>query len=233
MPDPARHSELDSRRFGVRVWRADVANRTQAEALVAFVASGKADLVIARAPVTEHAAIALLEGVGFFLCDTLVWWSAPAAAFGGRAAANVRDATAADAGAIRAIALESFRDYQSHYHADPRLDRALIAEGYAEWAGSAKNALVAEIADRVAGFLTWTMASPARGEIVLNAVAPSARRRGLYSALVAAAGARMAAAGAKEVAVSTQLANLAAQRTWARAGFLPAESFHTFHRWST
>src|SRR5688572_3752441 len=139
MREVARKSDVDSKRFGVRVFRADVADEREAEALVAFSRGDGADLVIARAPVEQHAAIATLERAGFFLCDTLVRWSASTESFA--VTEGVRDATAADAPAIRAIALASFRDYPSHYHADPRLDRAAIAEGYAEWAANAQQAL--------------------------------------------------------------------------------------------
>ena len=143
-----------------------------------------------------------------------------------------------DAPGVGRVAAASFRGYLGHYHADPRLDRAKCDEVYLSWAerscvdpSVASKVLVAEHAGEVAGFLTLLRRGAEEQEIVLNGVDPALQRHGIYRALVLAALREAQGDGARRLVVSTQLINLAPQKTWTRLGFEPAHAHYTFHLW--
>jgi GNAT superfamily N-acetyltransferase len=152
--------------------------------------------------------------------------------------ASVRPFREGEADEVRRVATESFRGYFGHYHADPRLDRVKCDEAYASWAyrscldrEAASRVLVAEDEGRIAGFLTLLQRGPEEQEVILNGVEPRVQRRGIYRALVLAALRQARTDGAKQLSISTQITNLAVQKTWTRLGFEPARSYYTFHVW--
>jgi GNAT superfamily N-acetyltransferase len=67
---------------------------------------------------------------------------------------------------------------------------------------------------------------------LLNGVAPEFQRRGIYAALFREIGCRARLQGAAEVLVSTQLANVAPQKVWTRAGLALDHALYTFHWWN-
>lgn len=227
-------SELDARRFGVEVYRGRVDDdESLAEALAC-----RADLVVVRVPTAAIALVQKLEARGFFLADTLVYFRGTTARFASPGAVEgltIRDATAADRAGLEAVSREAFTDFFGHYHTDPRLDSTAATEGYVQWSLSALDwtdgfVLGAFDGDALAGFATVKLEDDG-GEIVLNGVAPTHQRRGIYAALVETIGHRLRAAQRGKIYSSTQLQNLGPQKTWARAGLLPAESYYTLHRW--
>lgn len=229
-------SAIDSSRFGIPIGRALLATPEDAVAAVDDGRRAGAAMLILRVDVVEASSVHAVEAAGGRLCDTLVYYERHAG--DAEQPEGVRSATAHDAEAVADVAALSFADYSGHYHADPRLDRGAAGAVYVDWAR--RSILDASIADRawvaleaghVVGFLTWRRSSADRGEIVLNAVHPSARRRGHYSRLLQTALAHTASAGIDTCMVSTHLANWPVQRAWARAGFRPLRGLHTFHLW--
>lgn len=73
--------------------------------------------------------------------------------------------------------------------------------------------------------------SPINGEIGLIAVSSEARGRGIGQRLLRQCHRWLALAGATNVCVVTQGANLAAQRMYIRSGYFPVRSDYWFHRW--
>jgi GNAT superfamily N-acetyltransferase len=238
MIEPVTYSALDSKRFGIRVFRGRVDNVRAVSELVQFTRSAGLDLLIVRCPVEAVAAAQALERAGAFLADTLVYYRGPTSKFEPLPAASpcVRLCQEADRAALEAIARASFTGFFGHYHADPRLDPAAATEGYVEWASSALAAassavLVSETDGRLSGFLTAKKLDAKTWEILLNGVAPEFQRRGIYAALFREIGCRARAQGASEVLVSTQLANVAPQKVWTRAGLALDHAVYTFHWW--
>lgn len=224
-------SEIESARFKVNVFRATVTNGTEAEAAVAFTTPG---LLVARVDTAAVALVQRLEHGGFFLADTLVHYEGQTATFDEPEpidGVDIRDVT--DAAALEPIARAAFTDFFGHYHMDPKLDPASATEGYVEWCLSAltwkDGYVLGAFAPELIGFATVRTGDAA--EIVLNGVAPTHQRRGIYSALVQTIGHRAKGAGVELVFSSTQIQNLGPQKTWARCGMLPAKSQYTFHRW--
>jgi GNAT superfamily N-acetyltransferase len=206
--------------------------------LMQFSRSADLDLLIVRCPVEAVATAQALERAGGVLTDTLVYYRGPTSRFAPSPgpASGVRLCQEADRAALEAIARASFTGFFGHYHADPRLDQAAATEGYVQWASSAladalSVVLVSETEGRLSGFLTAKKLDAKTWEILLNGVAPEFQRRGIYAALFREIGCRARAQGASEVLVSTQLANLAPQKVWTRAGLELDHALYTFHWW--
>ncbi len=192
-------------------------------------------LLIARCRVDDIRAAQAMEEAGFRLMDTWVRYVGPLLP---PAAANgIREARPGDLDQIEAIARVAFHAYRGHYHADPRLDPAAADEVYVSWTrrcatGEAADVvLVAERDGRVAGFSALRMADAQTGELVLGAVHPASRGRGLYRAMSLNGMAWTARRGGVRFAAATHLSNLAAQKAWARLGMMPEAAAFTFHNW--
>jgi GNAT superfamily N-acetyltransferase len=233
-------SAIDTSRFGVRVAKSAPSSPQEWRAALDFCAREAVELLIARIDASDLALARRIETDGARLTDGLVRFRstrlAPGAKGGG--ALPVRTANPAEAPLVRDLARRSFAGYMGHYHADLRLDRAACDETYADWAyracadpAVADAVLVAEDAGKLVGFGALRMTAPDEADGMLFGVDPVARGRGVYRALLEAFIAWSAQRGARSATYSTQLANAAAQRAIARAGFEPDRTFLTFHKW--
>jgi len=232
-------SPLDTDRFAIVTARAGEVTSAGLPELLEFCASHHVRLLIARTRIEDGAAARSLAASGAELMDTLVYYEGTTAPPDIPSSGRVDLLGKDDADQVEAIARECFTDYSGHYHADRRLDRTACREVYASWARSCCTAhaagdgfvLVAgEPAGRV-GFSCFRLNSSDEGELVLGAVRPGARGRGLYTQLTLAGVQRLRAAGATRFVTSTQLSNWAAQSAWVRAGLRPYRAYHTFHAW--
>jgi GNAT superfamily N-acetyltransferase len=151
----------------------------------------------------------------------------------------IRSAGPDDAAAVAAVAHIGFAGYLSHYRADPRLPAAAVDAIYPDWAHRLCRAddadtrvLAATVDGRIVGFAAWRRDRAAGVfDIVLNAVLPDWRRRGIYRRLLRAVLATARAEGVAGVLISTQAHNLAVQRAWVSEGFMPQACWYTFHLW--
>jgi GNAT superfamily N-acetyltransferase len=233
-------SALDEERFGVRTGRATAVTAVVLPAVVSFCRRGQVRFLIARCPASDLAAAQAMEAEGFFLTDTLVYWSrdqslpVPEIMNG----FTIRPVRSGEETVVEAIAAEAFRGYFGHYHADPRLDRKACDDTYASWARRsctlrevAEEVLVAEETGSILGFLTLRRNSPEEAEIVLNGVRPSAQRRGIYRSLVLEAMRWSLDRDCRRLVVSTQLVNVPVQKAWTSLGFTLSSAWYTFHKW--
>jgi GNAT superfamily N-acetyltransferase len=235
-------SDLERQRFGVIAARAPNLTVDSLAAILDYCRDNAVDVLIARCPADDLPAAQAMERAGGQLMDTLVYYQRAL----DRSMPDARDLelprtlAAHDIDHVRRIAARAFAGYVGHYHADPRLDRAKCDEVYTSWAerscrdrNVASTVLIAEEAGRVAGFLTLVERSLSEHEIALNAVDPEFQGRGVYKRLVIGAMKHARDRGADRLWVSTQLINVAAQKTWTRLGFELARSHYTFHLWFT
>ncbi|MFN7209920.1 MAG: GNAT family N-acetyltransferase [Aggregatilineales bacterium] len=234
-------SPLDEARFGVRIARIHELTPEALDETLQFCAQNAVQMLIARAPSQAIRFVQQLEGLGFRLMDTLVYYRRdlsrtplPEA----QDAALIRAVRPNEETVVREIAAQSFQGYFGHYHADPRLDQAACDAAYVSWAersctdrSVADEVLVAELDGQLVGFLTLRRNTSEQTEIVLNGVAPAAQGQGVYRELVSRALQQGAAWAAREVIVSTQIVNLAPQKVWVRLGFEPYRFYYTFHKW--
>jgi|YNPNPStandDraft_1061719.scaffolds.fasta_scaffold49091_2 GNAT superfamily N-acetyltransferase len=234
-------SELDSKRFGIVVaWTKNIDAKQLQEAMH-WCRQHDVRLLIARCPATDWQTVHALEKASFALMDTLVYYkrSVPGAApqpCG--TGVTIRQAKNTDAEPVAEVARLAFRGYQSHYHNDPLLPKQDCDEVYVDWARRsvrdktvADVVLVAEVGERIIGFLSLRGACGKVADIPLNAVDPSYQRQGIYRTLLASAIEWCSENGFENCSVSTQLPNNAAQKVWVRMGFEPSHALYTFHRW--
>jgi len=236
-------SRLDEDRFGVRTAKCGRLGLEVIPEVMTFCREHQVELLIARCPTAWLPVAQELEQQGFLLMDTLIYFSRnirtgriPRA----RPGITVRGYRPGDEDVIRRIAGECFHDYLGHYHSDSRLDRKKCDEVYADWAlrsclsrDPADVVIVACVRDDIAGFGTMHMNDSRQGEGLLFGVSPSFRGQGVYRAIMIHCLNWCAERGLEEMTISTQVTNLASQKTWIRLGFEPVSAFYTFHRWFT
>ena len=230
-------------RFGRRIGRIRIDpddDTATAGHIVALCEVEHIEMLTLRVPTARLRLVQDLESHGFQLMDCLVYYEVETQSIVAREPHGfaLREATTADAEQVCEVARVCFSDYFSHYHADPRLDRAKIAEGYVEWAGrsctdkAVASTLFLPIADgRIAGFATMRRNSDTEGEGVLFGVHPDFAGLGIYGALIDRGKQWCHDNGMTRMIVSTQLDNLRVQRSWSNRGFRLFQSFFTFHRW--
>lgn len=235
---PIEINILESARFGIIA-----AKLTDPSAPLAQVnATARAlnvQMITVRVDSNELRRVQELEEDGYRLMDTLVYYSRDLVNLPETGISpvdeTIRRAAPADSPIVAKVAREAFSGYYGHYHSDPRLSSTAADAVYVEWAENsiahctAKTpALVALAGSQIVAFLTLNLDS---AEIVLNAVHPEAQGRGTYGRLVDRAIETGRNAGLTQLIVSTQLNNIASQRTWARRGFRILHSLHTLHKW--
>ena len=229
-------SELESRRFGVKIARARL-DHVDFSALDAEIQCSDLDLAIIRVPAGTCGVEELSDPT--IHADTLVYYRLDLENHVPAPMRNThlvfRRARSEDAADLEILIRHAFADYSSN----PALDPALILAGYEEWgrgfidpidasSTTAGNRSVTLALDqgRPVGFLAWEQ----RGdevEIVLNGVSPTHSGSGLYSDLVRGTQQEAKEQGASHMLVSTQVQNFAVQKVWGREGF------HMFQAWDT
>lgn len=154
---------------------------------------------------------------------------------GPRPSPDVREASADDHARLREIARTSHGT--TRFYADPNFPDERCDDLYETWierslGGWAASVLVVESDGRAAGYCSCHLEAAARaGSIGLIAVDASDRRTGAGAALAEGAVAWCARRGADTMSVVTQGRNVAALRTFQRAGFLVSSVDLWFHKW--
>jgi ribosomal protein S18 acetylase RimI-like enzyme len=233
-------SEIDSERFGVRVARAQVEGKNLSQ-IIDFCAAEHIKLLIARCTTRELRTAQEMESRGFLLMDTLVYYSfdlTQRAIPDDAPRVHIRKFVRDDTAQVETVAAAAFKGYYGHYHADSRLDERKCDEGYVAWAVRsctskevASEVLVAEIDDKIVGFLTLRLNNASEMEGLLFGIAPESQRSGVGRALMLSGLELCKEKRAKRMVISTQVTNVAVQRVWCRLGFEPAHSYYTFHKW--
>ena len=233
------YSEPDSARFGAEIYRVQIADLAGAQAADAEARAAGAELLILRCPVEQIAAVQHLESQGFILCDTLVTYAGDTARFRespADAGTELRPYSGDQRDALARAARSCFSEFSGHYHTDPRLDPAQATEVYVDQCMLATEDAAGFVAlsftdGALSGFITGTRETPQRGRVVLNAVLPAFRGRGIYGLVFREAGHRFAREGVAELVIGTQLSNLAPPRVWVKHGLAFREAAYTLHRW--
>ncbi|SFD32268.1 GNAT family N-acetyltransferase [Paracidovorax konjaci] len=233
-------SPMDSERFSLRIGKTAISGLEAARGLMHAAKEEQIELMIARCPVDEVAAIHQLETNGFELMDTLIYLARSVSAVEIQThGEKVRQAVAADADAVEGVARSSFANYVGHYHADSRLPRDAADRIYPDWArrcvlvpSVADCVLVYEHHSVVAGFAALKLLSADCCDGMLFSVAPDYQKKGIFRALLQASCSWAAKQGVKEMEYSTQLRNIPALRGVMESGFLIKKAAHTFHCWT-
>lgn len=183
------------------------------------------------APGDDQASAHAAEGAGFRLMDVRVELARDAQ--GGEKAERIREATDADANALRTIASGSHGG--TRFYADPNFPDDRCRVFYDTWIrrsleGWAAGVLVADADGAPCGYVSCHL-DGSTGSIGLIAVDESSRGSGLGIDLSRAAVAWCAERGADRMTVVTQGRNVRALRTFQHAGFLSSSLDLWFHKW--
>jgi GNAT superfamily N-acetyltransferase len=240
-------SEIDRMRFDVVTAKCIVRQPKDLMLIDEWCRQHQVEFVIARVRTTDVQLAQDMENAGFRLMDTLVYFKRDLVP---------TDSTAIDipsgyrldcdgrpnADEMEKTAALAFENYIGHYHADSSLPASKSNAVYSSWAFN--SAVSTEVANQIiavyredslgesklAAFATLNYKQN-QCEGVLFGVHPGHRQRGLHKVLVRAAIACSAQRGCTSIISSTQLNNLQVQKNWVREGFLPSDSFYTFHQW--
>jgi GNAT superfamily N-acetyltransferase len=234
-------SSVDSERFSIRVARAHHVTTLNYSEVLDFCTSAGIDLLIARSDTHELEVAQRMEAQGFFVTDTLVYYTFDLTKRlipDDSCKVNIRAYRPEDQSRVREVAAAAFTGYRGHYHADPRLDDNKCDEAYISWAEHscaskdvADEVLIAERDSIPVGFATMRLNSAQEGEGVLFGVSPEAQGLGIYRSFIVNGMRWCKEKGAYRMVVSTQVTNTAVQKVWCRVGFEPSHSYYTFHKW--
>lgn len=238
---PIDWSPEDTARFGVRSAKGFIRQTSEIDAALDFSRENGVRFLIVRCATEDTEIVQRLQKSGMFLTDTLVFFSLPLREWTAPAPARemaIRRLQPDEVDVVGRIAAESFRGYAGHYHADPRLDRNQCDAVYVDWsrklcapANHPQTVLLATIDGKAAGYMAFRRRDGDEGEAVLGGVVTSARKRGVYQALLTAGLVWLREQGASTAIVSTQITNTAVQKVWTRLGFEPHRAVYTFHGW--
>lgn len=234
-------SEIDEARFGFKIARAPRITLENLDEVLDFCHEKQVRMLIARCPTHDLSAAQTMERAGFQIMDTLVYYSynltrkpipelAPSSV-------SIRPIRPGEEKLVQAIAADAFRGYYSHYHADPRIDAQKADDAYTSWAvractskDVADGVLVAELDGEVVAFTTIQINPQGEGHTPISGVTSSAQGQGIHRLLMIHRMRWFAAHNVERMVVSTQITNLAIQKSWCRAGFEPSHSSYTFHK---
>lgn len=232
----------DSQRFGLRVMRGSIAEIDDRK-LIEEIVSAEADVVIIRVPAGSGRKLQRLARVGMhpIHADTLVYYQVSLTQYDPRPLRNAdlefTQAGPGDASDLEALVAGTFVGYNSHYHANPRLDEQKILAGYVEWASGyltpADETRITWVARRQGRIVAFACCSHDRSagrcEGILYGVHPEHSGGGLYGDLIRYTQASFRERGFETMEVSTQIWNLAVQKVWSREGFVLNRAYDTFH----
>jgi GNAT superfamily N-acetyltransferase len=233
------YSEAESRRFGMRVFRARLES-FHADQLRTAIFGARADLVICRAPAGLLPELAGLQRLGMpvVLADTLVHYSRdlalPPPNPSGSAGVEYVEA-GADAGEeVSGLVRRIFTGYLNHYAANPLLEPGSVLEGYVEWAtgflaAAPKRRMWLALRSGKPIALAACQYEADTAEGVLFGVVPEAVGAGVYRNLIRFTLADATARGLRTMGTSTQVHNFAVQKVWASEGFVMRAAEVTFH----
>lgn len=231
-------SVSESVRFGCAVGRValGVDDAALVDELVAALSTSRHDLVIVRYParwVDVFDRLTRIPESRAIFADTLLYFEWDDVGDPMSCSREVLGADRVLTATVGELIEEIFADYTNHYAANPRLDRALVAAGYAEWATSVAlddaNEVVAVLeGDEIAGLAVVDTRGD-EWDIVLAGVRPAVRGRGAYADLMVAVMQRAREHGRTAVRISTQSHHAQVMRTWERLGWRITGAFVTVH----
>lgn len=241
-PEPAGvyRSTLDEERFGIRVARVGWMTREILPEALRYCRDEGISLLMAKCMGAERRTVHAMEQAGFLLMETMLCLAAdvrrPLPAKPGDV--HVRPFRPDDRAEILRLAASCFRGYESHYHADDRLDRSKCDEIQVDWArracdsrAVADEVIVAECEGSLGGYVILKRNSPEEVDAAVAAVVQDQRGTGIYEALTIHTMYWAAEAGAERITGHVQATNVAVQRTPMKLGWSPRYAYFTFHKW--
>jgi len=240
-----RHSEPESRRFGLAVARMDVQFASDPVASLETVReqldASRDDVIVLRYPSERVGWFASLRDGGWDVlhAGSLVHFERslteplpPLPPGWPRPDLRLVGGDEVDQAALELLVLEVFARHESHYLANPLFDRPAVLAGYQEWVvrslHTERVACVVASDGRPQGFLAFTCA-PERSDQLIGGVAQAAQRQHVFHALFVEVARLAAEAGSLSVGGPTAVHNVATQRVYASAGYHARWASETVH----
>ena len=235
-----RFSPVESKGLGFQVWRGWL-SFIDPKQLRAVLTKNTVDLAIISIPVERNDTILTIQQIGFpyILADILVYYYLDTNKYSTESSPDTPGIEFIQLAVGHELILDEliadiFQGYQNHYTANPLLAADLIA-AYQEWMRSYISAvdqgrigwLVKDSGNYVA-FATCEF-STTKSEIRLTGVVPEFRGRGVFSSVIRYLLNYFKGQGVKQIRVSTQLHNYAAQKAYTQEGFVIEQAFLTIH----
>lgn len=239
--EPCELLPWDTRFFGVSIARVrgNILSATTADSIERWCGDHQIQCLYFLARPNDSVTVKLAESRGFHLVDVRVSMDQPLDLSSIPSATTLsspyRAARRDDIPELRRIARLSHTD--TRFFFDDRFTVKQCESLYETWIqssveGFAQAVFVIEQSGRVAGYITCHVSKEAQeGSIGLIAVDASQQGKGLGRQLVAAAMDWFTARKVPRVSVVTQGRNVAAQRLYARCGFIPRNLELYYHRW--
>lgn len=229
--EPCRVLQWDTEFFGRRIAavNGDQLTPSLIEKIKSFCAEERIECLYFRASANDAQTVELAEQNSFHLVDVRMTWERK---LSDGDMSWCRLATPDHLAALRRLARVSHTDSRFYY--DGRFPRERCDALFEAWITNAVNgqaALVAWSNDFLAGYVTCDRLSADEGSIGLIARDPVYRGKGIGELLVLAAMEFLCRQGMSTVSVVTQARNVAAQRLYARCGFVPRAVQLYYHRW--
>lgn len=238
---PIYISEIDEKRFGIKVAKTDNMALHDIPSIMSFCKENKVRLLLARCSTRELPLVQALENKGFLLMDTLLYYFCnlrknPPPEYASEI--KIRPCKFGEEEIIKSIAAEAFDGYRGHYHADSMLNKKKSNEVYADWAYRSclhtekdSQVFVAELKDKIIGFGVVRINSPDEGQGLLFGVLKKYQGRGAYRMIIINCMRWCLDRNIEKITIATQITNIASQKVWIRLGFEPSHSYYTFHKW--
>jgi len=237
-------SPIDTERFGIQSARASDVKLDDVLDMMTYCKANNVKFLIARCNVANIGVCQALESNGFQVMDTQVCY-----------VHNLKqiqkdepkynlfirelDLLKAEDGIAEYIASVGFKNYNGHYHNDPRLDIDKCNELYQDWGyrvcydkTAADKVFVADYEGKIVGFVAVRLNNEKDGEGVLSSILPEYQGKGIYRSVIIACLDWIAEKKRERMIMSTQMTSIAVQKVWVRLGFEPSldNAFYTFHR---
>jgi hypothetical protein len=233
------YSEVESDRFGLRVFRqsslrAGAFSKSELE-------DASVDVVIIRIPTETDRWQTVLDATGYpyIVADVLVHYDAdlnghsPILHNPELRLVPISKGDDEACHRLDSLVAEVFVDYPTHYLRNPLFPPDDVLAGYVEWAaghigGETTDAFLAVLDDDAVGLAVCRYEADAIVG-VLHGVRPEFSARGIHTDIIRLIQAVGRSRGLRTMHTSTQIENVAAQRSWISAGLRPLRSEYTVH----
>lgn len=233
-------SEIDTKRFGIKVAKVYLDDSSQVTTAFQNAIALETKLLILRCSTQNIEIAQKLEENECLICDTLLYYkkkptkTPPILPF---SEYEVIPCNFDDVDKIKEIATAAFANYKGHYHADSRLSLNSSNEVYIDWAINRTKespffGVRVKKENSIVGFISGQLDKATLIiDVPLLAIAPEFQGRGIFTELMAKMENWALQNNYKTIIYSTQLQNIAVQKSLVRNGFELQRSLYTFHRW--
>lgn len=238
--DKLEYSSLDSNRFGLIIYRANLPEINE-QLILEQILSHHIDVAIVRIPSTRLSQLHQLKktAMPFMVTDTLAYYrrnlpnTVPSQALDPNVSFFI--AQPGNHPGINQIVREVLGDYMNHYRMNPFFDNEQVTEGYQDWVRSyAENnpkriCILAKKHEEIVGFATFNLEEEEKAKGILYGVKPTERKKGIFKQMMYCGEVYAIRQGKDYMETTSQIENLPVQQAWTKQGFSLHHTINTIH----